>query len=129
MSLNRVVLIGRLVNEPDLRYSQSGVAIANFTVAVDRPYQNQRGDKETDFVPVLTFRKLAEICAENLTKGRLVAVEGRLQISRYESNGQKKMRVEVVAETVQFLDRAKNGRQGSKSVADNDAGPGDEVPF
>lgn len=129
--LNRVTLIGRLTSDPDLRYSQSGAAVATFTLAVDRPFKNQRGEKETDFIPIITFRKLAEVCAENLGKGRLVAVDGRLQISRYEVDGQRRTKAEVVADTVQFLDRSgRGGGLGASAQADaaNEA-PEEDVPF
>ena len=80
----------------------------NFTLAVDRPYRSQQGEKEADFIRIVTWGKLAEICANNLTKGRLVGVDGRLQIRSYEGqDGQRKYITEVVAETVKFLDRPK----------------------
>lgn len=120
--LNRVVLIGRLVADPQLRYSQSGTAVTNFRIAVDRPFTA----KETDFIDCIAFRKLGEVVANNLTKGRLVAVDGRLQIREYEAQGQKRRVAEVVADTVQFLDRPKDG--GTSSGSDDDFNP-DQVPF
>lgn len=106
--LNRIVLIGRLTKDVDLRFTATGKPTANFTLAVDRPYRNQQGEKEADFIRIVTWGKLAEICANNLTKGRLVGVDGRLQIRSYDGNdGQRKYITEVVAETVKFLDRAK----------------------
>lgn len=106
--LNRIVLIGRLTKDVDLRFTASGKPTANFTLAVDRPYRNQQGEKEADFIPVVAWNKLAEHCANYIGKGRLVAVDGRLQIRSYDGNdGQRKYITEVVAETVKFLDRAK----------------------
>ncbi len=106
--LNRIVLIGRLTKDVDLRFTASGKPTANFTLAVDRPYRNQQGGKEADFIPVVVWNKLAEHCANYIGKGRLVAVDGRLQIRSYDGNdGQRKYITEVVAETVKFLDRAK----------------------
>ncbi len=106
--LNRIVLIGRLTKDVDLRFTASGKPTANFTLAVDRPYRNQQGEKEADFIPVVVWNKLAEHCANYIGKGRLVAVDGRLQIRSYDGNdGQRKYITEVVAETVKFLDRAK----------------------
>ncbi|HHY59741.1 MAG TPA: single-stranded DNA-binding protein, partial [Clostridia bacterium] len=103
--LNRVILIGRLTRDPELRYTPSGVAVASFTLAVDRPYTNQQGERETDFIRVITWRKLAEVCAQNLGKGRLVAVDGRLQVRSYDDqSGIRRQAAEVVAETVRFLD-------------------------
>src|SRR5690606_29229063 len=96
--MNRICLIGRLVADPQLRYSQSGTAVTNFRIAVDRPFTA----KETDFIDCIAFRKLAEVVANNLTKGRLVGVDGRLQIREYDAQGQKRRVAEVVADTVQF---------------------------
>lgn len=106
--LNRIVLIGRLTKDVDLRFTTTGKPTANFTLAVDRPYRNQQGEKEADFIPVVVWNKLAEHCANYIGKGRLVAVDGRLQIRSYDGNdGQRKYITEVVAETVKFLDRPK----------------------
>lgn len=106
--LNRIVLIGRLTKDVDLRFTATGKPTANFTLAVDRPYRNQQGEKEADFIPVVVWNKLAEHCANYIGKGRLVAVDGRLQVRSYDGNdGQRKYITEVVAETVKFLDRAK----------------------
>jgi len=114
--LNRVILIGRLVRDPELRYTPNGVAVANFTLAVDRPYVNQQGERETDFIRISLWRKLAETCASHLGKGRLVAVEGRLQVRTYEtSDGQRRQVTEVVADDVRFLDWPKD-RAASSSV-------------
>ncbi|SMC00028.1 single-strand binding protein [Thermanaeromonas toyohensis ToBE] len=107
--LNRVILIGRLVRDPELRYTPNGVAVANFTLAVDRPYVNQQGERETDFIRISLWRRLAETCASHLGKGRLVAVEGRLQVRTYEtSDGQRRQVTEVVADDVRFLDWPKD---------------------
>jgi len=106
MALNRVILIGRLTRDPELRILPSGVPVATFTLAVDRPFINQQGEREADFIDVVVWRKQAESVSNHLGKGRLVAVEGRLQVRRYETQeGQRRRVVEVVAETVRFLDR------------------------
>lgn len=76
--LNRIILIGRLTADPQLRYTQNGTAVANFRLAVERPRPNQHGEREVDFIDVVTWQRLAETCANNLNKGRLVAAEGRL---------------------------------------------------
>ena len=127
--LNRVVLIGRLVADPQLRYSQSGTAVTNFRIAVDRPFTA----KETDFIDCIAFRKLAEVVANNLTKGRLIGVDGRLQIREYERQGQRRRVAEVVADTVQFLDRPKDeassSGRGSRRQDDDDGFNPDDVPF
>lgn len=111
--LNSVVLIGRLATDPELRYTQTGVAVTNFRLAVDRPFTNQQGERETDFFPIISFRRLAETVAHNLGKGRLVAVEGRLQARSYQAqDGGTRWITEVVADNVRFLDWPKDGQQG-----------------
>ncbi|MCS7234431.1 MAG: single-stranded DNA-binding protein [Armatimonadota bacterium] len=104
--LNRVVLIGRLTRDPELRYLPSGQPVATFTLAVDRPFAGPQGERKADFIPVVAWRKLAEQVSQHLAKGRLVAVDGRLQIREYETqDGQRRRAVEVVADHVRFLDR------------------------
>lgn len=111
--LNRIILIGRLTRDPELRYTASGVAVATFALAVDRPYSNNQGEKEVDFINIVTWRGLAETCANYLKKGRLTAVEGRLQIRNYDNNEGRKVYVsEVVADNVRFLEWGENQAQG-----------------
>ena len=103
--LNNVVLIGRLTADPDLKYTQAGNAVANFSLAVDRGFRNQDGETETDFLDIVAWRKLAETVGDNLGKGRLVAVQGRMQQDRWEDNeGNNRSKVKVVANNVRFLD-------------------------
>ncbi|MFW5438828.1 single-stranded DNA-binding protein [Paenibacillus apiarius] len=117
--LNKVILIGRLTRDPELRYTPGGVATTGFTLAVDRPYSNQNGESEADFIPIVTWRQLAETCANYLRKGRLTAVEGRIQIRNYENNEGRRVYVtEVVADNVRFLESNRNSgeSQGSYSA-------------
>ncbi len=103
--LNRVILIGRLTKDPELRYTPSGVAVTQFNIAVDRPFTNQQGEREADFINVVTWRQLAENVANYLRKGRLAAVEGRIQVRHYDNNEGKRVYVtEVVADNVRFLE-------------------------
>lgn len=107
--LNRIILIGRLTKDPELKYiaAPSGVALASFTLAVDRPFQSSRREKETDFIRIISWGKLAERCKQHLGKGRLVAVEGRLQIRNWDTpQGERRSIAEVRADDVRFLDRA-----------------------
>lgn len=105
--LNRVILIGRLTRDPELRYTPSGVAVTQFTLAVDRPFLNQQNEREADFIPIVTWRQLAETCANYLRKGRLTAVEGRIQVRSYDnSEGRRVWVTEVVADNVRFLESA-----------------------
>ncbi|MTI80673.1 MAG: single-stranded DNA-binding protein [Firmicutes bacterium] len=106
--LNKIILIGRLVRDPEPRYTTNGVAVTKFTLAVDRPFANKQGEREADFIDIVTWRKLAEICANNLNKGRLVAVEGHLQINSFDDReGIRRKKAEVMADNVRFLDRGK----------------------
>lgn len=101
---NRVILIGRLTRDPELRYTGNGTAVASFSLAVDRTYKNGNGEKETDYINIVAWRNLGERCGEYLAKGKMVAVEGRLQIRSYEdNNGVKRTVAEVVADDVRFL--------------------------
>lgn len=116
--MNRVVLVGRLANDPNFRYTASGVAVAGFTLAVDRPFKNQQGEREADFVDIVAWRSLAENCAQHLGKGRLVAIEGQLRVdSGKTKDGGFRKTVKVVAERVQFLDWAK-GKSETDEVAE-----------
>ena len=113
--MNQVVLIGRLVRDPELRYSQNGIAVTTFTLAVNRPFISQNGDK-VDFIDIVTWRKLAEVVANNLQTGRLVAVIGSLQIRSYDDqNGIRRKAAEVVANQVKFLDYAKDKSNSDES--------------
>ncbi|NLY74301.1 MAG: single-stranded DNA-binding protein [Firmicutes bacterium] len=127
--MNHIVLIGRLTRDPELRYTPNGVAVANFDLAVNRPTTNQQGERETDFIRIVAWQKQAELCANYLKKGRLVAVEGRLQIRSYETqDGQKRRVAEVVANFVQFLDRNRDDSQ-SNSGSNIDSGVNDGDDF
>lgn len=128
--MNRIVLVGRLVADPQLRFTQSGIAVANFRLAVDRPFTNQQGERETDFIDVVTWRRLAETCANNLGKGRLVAVDGRLQIRSYEAqDGTRRQAAEVVADTVQFLDWPRESGAPESPGEGASLGTEDDLPF
>lgn len=125
--LNKVILIGRLTRDPELRYTPNGISVATFTLAVDRNYTNQEGQRETDFIPIVTWRGLADTCGKYLSKGRLVAVSGRMQVRNYEGqDGQRRYITEVVASEVQFLERV-----GSLPDKEADAAyiPDDDMKF
>ena len=128
--LNRVILIGRLTRDPDVKYTQSGKAVTTFDLAVGRSVLNAQGQRETDFIPIVTWGKLAETCGNYLTKGRLVAADRRLQIRSYETEaGQRRRATEVVAEGVRFLDRAKDSSGGAPQPDGSDVFPDDDIPF
>ncbi|WP_026676757.1 single-stranded DNA-binding protein [Fictibacillus gelatini] len=102
--INRTILVGRLTKDPDLRYTPSGVAVCNFTLAVNRTFTNQQGEREADFINIVCFKKAAENVANYLKKGSLAGVDGRIQTRSYEKDGKRIYITEVVAESVQFLE-------------------------
>lgn len=104
--LNRVILIGRLVQDPELRYTTNGTAVCSFTVAVDRRFASAGGERQADFIDGVVWRQTAEYLASYGSKGRLIAVEGSIQTRVYETkDGQKRKAVEVVADNIKFLDK------------------------
>lgn len=110
--INRVVLVGRLTKDPDLRYTPSGAAVARFTLAVNRTFTNGQGEKEADFINCTVWRKQAENTANFLKKGSLAGVEGRIQTGSYEGqDGKRVYTTEVVADSVQFLEPKNSTRQ------------------
>jgi single-strand DNA-binding protein len=137
-SLNRIILIGNLTADPELKYTPSGTARTRFSIALNRQYKNSSGQlqEETTFVPIVTWGSQAENCANYLSKGRSVAVEGRLRIDSFENaEGERKKVVEVVASSVQFLGGApRSGDAPAKTAAppsssEPEASTTEEVPF
>lgn len=103
--MNRAVLVGRLTRDPDLRYTPNGVAVANFTLAVNRPFMNQQGERDADFINCVVWRRQAENLANYMKKGSMVGVDGRIQTRTYEDQDGKTVYVtEVVADNVHFLE-------------------------
>ena len=134
---NKVVLVGRLCNDPELRYTPSGVAVANFRLAVDRRFTNPQGERETDFIDIVAWRQDAEFSANYLGKGRLVLIEGRIQVRDWETKeGQRRRNVEVVADQVRGLDRPRESQpqaeaepasgEATESPSDDEQSSGDE---
>jgi single-strand DNA-binding protein len=107
ISYNRIILIGRLTREPEIRFATSGTQIASFSLAVDRGKDN-----ETDFVNIVAFGKTAEFIENYMTKGRLILVDGQLRIEKYEKNGETKTAAKVVANNVRFMETKKNAGNG-----------------
>ncbi len=119
-SLNKVFLMGNLTRDPELRYVPSGTAVANFTIAVNRPYKDSSGEKkeEVSFIRVVVWGKMAEVCGEYLAKGRPVLVEGRLKTRSWEGqDGQKRSTMEVVATSVQFIGARARGEAQQRPAA------------
>ncbi|MFP4920137.1 single-stranded DNA-binding protein [Staphylococcus coagulans] len=121
--LNRVVLVGRLTKDPELRTTQSGVEVATFTLAVNRNFKNKNGEQQADFINCVVFRKQAENVNNFLRKGSLAGVDGRLQSRSYENQeGQRVFVTEVVCDSVQFLEPKSNNQsqqQGQAPARDN----------
>jgi len=127
--LNHIVLIGRLTKDPELRYTPGGKAVATLRLAVDRGTTNPQGEKETDFIDVVVWERQAETVANYLQKGRLIAVQGRLQIRQYEKDGQRREKAEVVGSQVRFLDRGQEGgASGGGGGGTSSGGPRREAP-
>lgn len=107
--LNKILLLGRLVADPELRYTATGKAVAQFTLAVDRPFAGQDGKKEADFIPVILWGKTAEAAANYSFKGQRLLVEGRLQIRSYEAkDGSKRWVTEVIGNSIEFIEKKEN---------------------
>ena len=141
-SLNKVLLIGNLTRDPELRYTPQGAAVCEFSIAMNRTFSSKTGEKkeEVTFIDIVAWARTAEICGEYLKKGRPVFVEGRLQQDRWEQpDGQKRSRIKVTAERVQFLGGPAGGGGGGPRGAAPEAsegpteagpepGPGDQEP-
>jgi single-strand DNA-binding protein len=116
--INRVVLVGRLTKDPELKYTPNGIAVATFTLAVNRQFSNPQGEREADFLNIVVWRKAAENVANFLKKGSLAGVDGRIQVRTYEQDGRRQYFTEIVADNVQFLEpRGTSG--GGRSNNDN----------
>lgn len=138
-ALNAVILIGRLTKDPELRYTQSGKAVCRMRLAVDRGTAGPEGEKQVDFIDIIAWEKLAENCTNHLAKGRLVCVQGRLQVRQIVNpeTGARREKAEVVAYTVRFLDWGKsgqsgngeNGQDGAPSMGEEFEVDDEDVPF
>ena len=119
--MNKVILVGRLTRDPEVRYTQSGTAVATFTLAVDRRFARRDandGRPTADFIPIVAWRKLAEICGNNLVKGRRIGVEGSMQVRSYDAqDGSKRYVTEVIADDIEFLDSKNAPHEGGFGAA------------
>ncbi len=126
--INKVILVGRLTKDPEIRYTAQNVPVVSFTVAVSRPFVNQAsGEREADFIPVVLWRKQAENVKKYLTKGSLAGVEGRIQTRTYEGNdGQKRYVTEVLADNVYFLE-SKGSQEAELNFSSNTSNTNQQV--
>ena len=112
--LNKIILMGRLTRDPELRRTGTGTAVTSFSLAVDRDFKSQSGEKETDFIDIVAWRSTAEFVSKYFTKGRMAVVEGRLQIRDWtDKDGGKRRSAEVVADNVYFVDSKRDGGDSS----------------
>ena len=119
--MNKVMLIGRVTRDPELRYTSSNIPSTRFTLAVNRNFQNQNGETEADFINVVVWRKQAENVKKYVSKGSLIAVEGRIQTGSYEKDGQRVYTTDVVADNVQFLEsKAQSQNRSNDNVTPAD---------
>lgn len=126
--INRTVLVGRLTKDPELRYTPNGVAVCRFTLAVNRTFTDQSGERQADFINILVWRKPAENSANYLKKGSLAGIEGRIQTGSYEGqDGKRVYTTEVVADSVQFLE-PRSSRNESNSEVGNSYPPEQQKP-
>lgn len=137
-SLNKVLLIGNLGKDPELKYTPSGVAVATFSIATSESWKDQEGNQQekTEWHNIVAWRKLAEICGEYLKKGKKVYIEGKLQTRNYEKDGIKRYVTEIVADQLIMLDgggggggRVNNGTSQEASSAPADIPKDDDLPF
>lgn len=130
--MNKVILVGRLARDPEVRYTQNGKAVASFSIAVNR-FVGAQGQEQVDFIPIVAWEKLAEIVGNNLAKGRRILVEGRLQIRNYvnQETGEKRRIAEVIAQNIEFLDSRKpeEPNHDDASSFGSDVFPEEEIPF
>ncbi len=134
--MNKVILVGRLARDPEVRYTQTGKAVASFSLAVSRRFTRASDQQNTaDFIPIIAWEKLAEICGNNLIKGSQILVEGRMQVRNYDAqDGSKRYVTEVVAQDIEFM-----GKKLVKDSDDHDINgansfgsevlPDEEIPF
>lgn len=118
--MNKVFLIGNLTKDPEMRSTQSGVAVCNFTIAVNRRFKKENGEQETDFLNIIAWRQLAELCSKYLAKGRKVAVTGSIQTRTYEAkDGSRRTAWDIVANEVEFLtpQNQQGGEHGAQSAS------------
>ena len=126
--MNRIILLGRLVKDPDVKVTTSGKTVCAFTLAVDRPFAGKDGKREADFINIQTWNKTAETVGNYVSKGQRLLVEGRLQIRSYDGkDGQKHYATEVIADRVEFIERKEKSAQKAESEAME--GFGSEVQF
>ena len=132
--MNKAILVGRLTRDPEVRYLQTGKVVASFTLAIDRRFCGENGQKEADFIPCVAWGKTAEVIGNNLTKGRKIGVDGRIQVRSYDDKeGVKRYVTEIVVNEMEFMDSRQAG-EGAPNGNDagafgKEVGPEGDIPF
>ena len=125
--MNKIILLGRLTRDPEMRYTQKGNAMVRFTLAVNRKFFANKEEQQADFFSIIVWNKLAETCNTYLKKGNQVLIEGKIQVSNYEAkDGTKRNRTDIIAEEIEFVGSKSNGNSSAPAIAKTF---GSEVPF
>lgn len=128
--MNKIVLLGRLAKDVEVKYTPSQKVVCSFTLAVDRPFLNQEGQREADFIPVVVWGKVAELCGNSLAKGHRILVEGRLQIRSYDGkDGNRHWVTEVIANSVEFIERKSDAKNANMTNIGKEVPFDEDVPF
>lgn len=132
-NLNKIIIIGNLTADPEMRFTVDGSAVTKFRLAVSRLQKADGGESDVDFIPVVTFNRLAEISGEYLKKGKQVLIEGRIQVRSYTANdGQNKWSTEVIAASMKMLDKTSDSNNQGIEIESQDAPTDstfDDIPF
>ena len=125
--MNKIILMGRLIKDPEVKYTNNGKAVAQFTLAVNRPIKNAEGNYEADFINIVAWNQTAEVVGNYVHKGQRLLVEGRLQIRAYDAkDGSKRYVTEVIASNIEFIEKKEGGSQGEPQGMESF---GQQVPF
>ena len=128
--MNKVILVGRLVRDPEVRYTQTGKSVASFTLAVNRRFARSENQQQADFIPVIVWDKIAEVCEKYLEKGSQILVEGRMQVRSYDAqDGSKRYITEVLAQEIEFLGNKSKTATSEQKQFGSEVHPDEEIPF
>lgn len=115
--MNKIILLGRFTRDPEVRYTSTGKVVCQGTIAVDRPFVNQDGQHEADFIPIVIWGKQAEVCGNSFAKGQRILIEGRLQIRSYDAKDGKRYATEVIVSSFNFIEKKTNNPDTSTNAS------------
>ena len=115
--MNKIILLGRFTRDPEVRYTSTGKVVCQGTIAVDRPFVNQDGQHEADFIPIVIWGKQAEVCGNSFAKGQRIRIEGRLQIRSYDKDGLKRYATEVIVSSFNFIEKKTSNTDTNASAS------------